>query len=115
MGFVVWWYTIFCTRAERFTTITINYMEEMNKKMDGNNMCNCSSPSWAHRHARRLVIAALVVIFSFWVGMQLGEIKGYMMASGMMSENRGGMMMYKIDRDVRMMPVQPVLETAPQE
>ena len=86
----------------------------MNKKMESTT-CNCS-PTWAQRHMHRLVIASLVVILAFWVGMKLGEIKGFIMADAMNSESRhGGMMLYRMDsRDMGMMKKEAPAPAAPQ-
>jgi hypothetical protein len=90
-------------------------MEEMNKKMDSTH-CTCGN-SWAQRHMHRLLLAIFIVTLAFWVGMKLGEIKGFIMADMMNSGGyRGGMMIHKMDsRDIRMMPAEVSTEAAPQQ
>ena len=67
----------------------------------GDHCCSCAGcgsmcvrSGGAHRYWKRhLIVLAIGVILAFFVGMKLGEIKGYMMGSyGMMSKYHGARM-----------------------
>lgn len=53
----------------------------MENNQDNNKKCNCSGHStWCTGNTgrHRLVILVIIVLLAFWLGMKLGEIKGFM-------------------------------------
>jgi len=89
-------------------------MEEMNKK-EHKGMCDCygTGTHMHHGMTRRLVLLILVVVLAFWLGMKLGEIKGYILADrGYSPMHQRGMMMYDSE-DRKQMPMKVETQAAP--
>ena len=86
------------------------------------NSCNCSMCMHKHGHGNfflRLLLGLIILLFVFWLGMQIGEFKGsfeggYGSGYGMhnvMYYRTGGLPM--MQNGSGLMGSQPVIQTAP--
>lgn len=77
-------------------------MEDKNKPMKcecEGGLCNCKS-MYKHHHTGRFILAILVVTLAFWVGIKLGEIKGFMLANGYMANDRREVVLRKMHSEM---------------